>query len=43
MGRVEIAVRRVAVRRKVKVSEGGGFKSYPLAFPFSPVKLGTTA
>ena len=43
MGRVVIAVRRVVVRRKVKVSGEGGFKSYPLAFPFTPVKLGTTA
>ena len=43
MGRVVIAVRRVVVRRKVKVSEEGGCKSYPLPFPFTPVKLGTTA
>ena len=30
MGRVEIAVRRVVVRRKVKVSGEGGFKVTPL-------------
>ena len=33
MGRVVIAVRRVVVRRKVKVSEEGGFKSYPFPSP----------
>ena len=43
MGRVVFAVGRVVVRRKVKVREEGGFKSYPLPFPFTPVKLGTTA
>ena len=43
MGRVVIAITRVVVRRKVKVSEEGGFRSYPLPFPFTPVKLGTTA
>ena len=43
MGRVVIAVKRVVIGRKVKASEEGGFKSYPLPFPFTPVKLGTTA
>ena len=41
MGRVVIAVRRVVIRRKVKVSEEGRFKSSP-PFPFTPVNLGTT-